>query len=152
MISEFNICSLGAFLFHLFIIKSPKNINMYNLCFPSSSILINGYLPVFFPTDLSLSRQSLAASQFSAGGFGTGMAVNPNAFGMGAASAGLSRAASQRSDRRRQRSKSRDRAGSRLSHAGSTHSLTGYDTDNWTDHDMDIYVARNPTRGGLVQL
>ncbi|XP_069992817.1 uncharacterized protein haf isoform X1 [Penaeus vannamei] len=107
---------------------------------------------VFFPTDLSLSRQSLAASQFSAGGFGTGMAVNPNAFGMGAASAGLSRAASQRSDRRRQRSKSRDRAGSRLSHAGSTHSLTGYDTDNWTDHDMDIYVARNPTRGGLVQL
>ncbi|XP_042869225.1 uncharacterized protein LOC122251378 [Penaeus japonicus] len=102
--------------------------------------------------DLSLSRQSLAASQFSAGGFGTGMAVNPNAFGMGAASAGLSRAASQRSDRRRQRSKSRDRAGSRLSHAGSTHSLTGYDTDNWTDHDMDIYVARNPTRGGLVQL
>ncbi|XP_063593877.1 uncharacterized protein LOC134770874 [Penaeus indicus] len=102
--------------------------------------------------DLSLSRQSLAASQFSAGGFGTGMAVNPNAFGMSAASAGLSRAASQRSDRRRQRSKSRDRAGSRLSHAGSTHSLTGYDTDNWTDHDMDIYVARNPTRGGLVQL
>lgn len=85
------------------------------------------------------------------------MAVNPNAFGMSGPGStmgggGLSRATSQRSDRRRQRSKSRERASSRLSHAGSTHSLTGYDTDGWTDHDMDIYVARNPTRGGLVQL
>ncbi|XP_069178132.1 leucine-rich repeat-containing protein let-4 isoform X1 [Procambarus clarkii] len=104
--------------------------------------------------DLNMSRQSLVASQFSAGGFGP-MAVNPNAFGMGGPGStmgGLSRATSQRSDRRRQRSKSRERAGSRLSHAGSNHSLTGYDTDGWTDHDMDIYVARNPTRGGLVQL
>ncbi|KAK7050068.1 hypothetical protein SK128_028179, partial [Halocaridina rubra] len=99
--------------------------------------------------DLSMSRQSLAASQFSGADFSTGMAVNPNAFGT---SAGLSRMASQRSDRRRQRSKSRERTSSRLSHAGSSHSLTGYDTDGWTDHDMDIYVARNPTRGGLVQL
>ncbi|XP_042219293.1 leucine-rich repeat and fibronectin type-III domain-containing protein 3-like [Homarus americanus] len=125
--------------------------------------------------DLSMSRQSLAASQFSAAGFRP-MAVNPNAFGMGGPGSvmggpgsvmggpgsvmsgpgstmgGFSRATSQRSDRRRQRSKSRERASSRLSHAGSTHSLTGYDTDGWTDHDMDIYVARNPTRGGLVQL
>ncbi|XP_064116162.1 leucine-rich repeat and fibronectin type-III domain-containing protein 3-like isoform X1 [Macrobrachium nipponense] len=100
--------------------------------------------------DLSISRQSLAASQLSGADFSTGMAVNPNAFGHGMG--GLSRMASQRSDRRRQRSKSRERASSRLSHAGSSHSLTGYDTDGWTDHDMDIYVARNPTRGGLVQL
>ncbi|KAK4312283.1 hypothetical protein Pmani_016264 [Petrolisthes manimaculis] len=109
--------------------------------------------------DLSMSRQSLATSHLA--GFGP-MAVNPNAFGLAAGihhrppstTTMLSRATSQRSDRNRRhsRSKSRERASSRLSHAGSTHSLTGYDTDGWTDHDMDIYVARNPTRGGLVQL
>lgn len=83
------------------------------------------------------------------------MAVNPNAsYGLGGPGSmvGTPRAPSQRGDRRRHRSKSRERSSSRLSHAGSTHSLTGYDTDGWTDHDMDIYVARNPTRGGLVQL
>ena len=39
--------------------------------------------------------------------------------------------------------------------AGSTHTLNNYcDTsDNWTDHDMDIYMARNATtRNGLVPL
>lgn len=41
--------------------------------------------------------------------------------------------------------------------AGSTHTLNNYcDTsDNWTDHDMDIYMARNPTTrngGGMVPL
>lgn len=44
---------------------------------------------------------------------------------------------------------------SRYSTAGSTHTLNNYcDTsDNWTDHDMDIYMARNPTtRNGLVPL
>ncbi|XP_050740774.1 leucine-rich repeat and fibronectin type-III domain-containing protein 2 isoform X4 [Drosophila biarmipes] len=44
---------------------------------------------------------------------------------------------------------------SRYSQAGSTHTLNNYcDTsDNWTDHDMDIYMARNPTtRNGLVPL
>lgn len=84
------------------------------------------------------------------------MAVNPNAaYGLGGpgSTVGMPRAPSQRGgDRRRHRSKSRERSSSRLSHAGSQHSLTGYDTDGWTDHDMDIYVARNPTRGGLVQL
>ncbi|KAH8341243.1 hypothetical protein KR059_001144 [Drosophila kikkawai] len=47
------------------------------------------------------------------------------------------------------------RPGSRYSQAGSTHTLNNYcDTsDNWTDHDMDIYMARNPTtRNGLVPL
>jgi hypothetical protein len=30
---------------------------------------------------------------------------------------------------------------------------SGYDTsDNWTDHDMDIYMARNPTRGSRNSL
>ncbi|KAL7636493.1 UNVERIFIED_CONTAM: hypothetical protein RMT77_013268 [Armadillidium vulgare] len=91
--------------------------------------------------DLRLSRQSLAHPQFGAG--------YPH-FSNGGL---ISRATSQRSERRRSsRSKSRERTNSRLSHAGSSHSLTGYDTDGWTDHDMDIYMARNPTRGGLVQL
>ncbi|KPU73955.1 uncharacterized protein Dana_GF15849, isoform C [Drosophila ananassae] len=67
--------------------------------------------------------------------------------------------------RSRPRSRSRDqlntthihnhRPGSRYSQAGSTHTLNNYcDTsDNWTDHDMDIYMARNPTtRNGLVPL
>lgn len=43
----------------------------------------------------------------------------------------------------------------RYSHAGSTHTLNNYcDTsDNWTDHDMDIYMAKNATtRNGLVPL
>ncbi|XP_045137102.1 uncharacterized protein LOC123519677 [Portunus trituberculatus] len=105
--------------------------------------------------DLSLSRQSLATTHFSGSAFGP-IAVNPNAtpyvMGGPGSTVGMPRVTSQRGDRRRHRSKSRERSSSRLSHAGSTHSLTGYDTDGWTDHDMDIYVARNPTRGGLVQL
>ncbi|XP_028901422.1 leucine-rich repeat-containing protein 4B isoform X2 [Zeugodacus cucurbitae] len=43
----------------------------------------------------------------------------------------------------------------RYSQTGSTHTINNYcDTsDNWTDHDMDIYMARNPTtRNGLVPL
>ncbi|GLV38849.1 hattifattener [Carabus blaptoides fortunei] len=61
--------------------------------------------------------------------------------------------------RTRPRSRSRDqqhRPGSRYSTAGSTHTLNNYcdnSDNNWTDHDMDIYMARNPTtRGGLVPL
>ena len=100
-----------------------------------SSLAIN-----FSFSDLHLSRQSLNTP------FGANYPHFGHTGGM------ISRATSQRSERRRPRSKSRDRSGSRLSHAGSSHSLTGYDTDGWTDHDMDIYMARNPTRGGLVQL
>ncbi|KAL0273697.1 UNVERIFIED_CONTAM: hypothetical protein PYX00_006318 [Menopon gallinae] len=47
------------------------------------------------------------------------------------------------------------RPGSRYSTAGSTHTLNNYcdNSDNWTDHDMDIYLARNPTtRNGFVPL
>lgn len=58
--------------------------------------------------------------------------------------------------RSRPRSRSRDhRTSSRYSTAGSTHTLNNYcdNSDNWTDHDMDIYMARNPTtRNGLVPL
>ncbi|XP_012275452.1 uncharacterized protein LOC105697055 [Orussus abietinus] len=62
---------------------------------------------------------------------------------------------------RRQRPQSRNRTleqhpprpGSRYSLAESTHTLNNYDENNWTDHDMDIYMARNPTaRSGLVPL
>ncbi|XP_060857640.1 leucine-rich repeat and fibronectin type III domain-containing protein 1-like protein [Metopolophium dirhodum] len=61
----------------------------------------------------------------------------------------------------RQRSRTREgtqnRPPSRYSHTGSHHTLNNYcggDTsDNWTDHDMDIYMTRNPTaRNGLVPL
>lgn len=46
----------------------------------------------------------------------------------------------------------RKRAG-RPSQSESLNTLSGYDTpDNWTDHDMDVYVARNHARHDLVQL
>ena len=121
---------------------------------------------MFTVADLRMSRQSLAGNQLmglTPGMVGMGGLAHMNLNGMNGltglntlnnmgrmTNGHLSRAASTRS--RHARSKSRDRAGSRLSHAGSSHSLTGYDTDGWTDHDMDEYVAHNPTRGGLVQL
>lgn len=42
----------------------------------------------------------------------------------------------------------------RLNQSESLNTLNGYETpDNWTDHDMDFYVARNHTRNhNLVQL
>lgn len=62
---------------------------------------------------------------------------------------------STRHTRPRSRSRDHHRPSSRYSNAGSTHTLNNYcdNSDNWTDHDMDIYMARNPTtRGGLVPL
>ena len=46
------------------------------------------------------------------------------------------------------------RRAARLSQSDSLNTLSGYETpDNWTDHDMDVYVARNAThRHDLVQL
>ncbi|XP_069939027.1 uncharacterized protein [Cherax quadricarinatus] len=117
----------------------------------------HAFMPPFHLSsqDLSMSRQSLAAPQFGVGRLGS-LPVNPSDYGMGASNSTttgrFTRATSYRNDRRRQRSKSRERTTSRHSHEGSSHSLTGYDTDGCTDHDMDIYIARNPTRGGLVQL
>lgn len=58
--------------------------------------------------------------------------------------------------RQRPRSSSRDHSAPTRPHSrySTTGSLTYGDVaDNWTDHDMDIYMARNPTtRGGLVPL
>ena len=109
-----------------------------------------------------MSRQSLAGNQLlgynglsgPAGMMGLNLA-GLNTMGSMSRLPGshVSRAASTRS--RHSRSKSRDRVttSSRLSHEGSSHSLTGYDdSEGWTDHDMDIYMTRNPTRGSLVQL
>lgn len=52
----------------------------------------------------------------------------------------------------RRRPRSRSRPASRYS-VGSIGMGYCDTSDNWTDHDMDIYMARNPTtRGGLVPL
>ncbi|XP_014259586.2 leucine-rich repeat and fibronectin type III domain-containing protein 1-like protein isoform X2 [Cimex lectularius] len=62
---------------------------------------------------------------------------------------------SQQQRRRSRNQREHTRPSSRYSTAGSTHTLNycGDTSDNWTDHDMDIYMARNPTaRGGLVPL
>ncbi|XP_065162901.1 leucine-rich repeat and fibronectin type III domain-containing protein 1-like protein isoform X2 [Atheta coriaria] len=61
---------------------------------------------------------------------------------------------STRRSRPRSRSRDHHRPSSRYSTAGSTHTLNNYcdNSDNWTDHDMEIYMARNQTRNGLVPL
>ncbi|KAJ6646377.1 Carboxypeptidase N subunit 2 [Pseudolycoriella hygida] len=119
-----------------------------------------GYLGSAFPSnlvnsrpELRQSRQSLAASDRMSRASYSNSVHGPT----------QSVASSTR--RTRPRSRSRDqlngthihshRPGSRFSTSGSTHTLNNYcDTsDNWTDHDMDIYMARNPTtRNGLVPL
>lgn len=104
---------------------------------------------VYFSTELRQSRQSLAATSDH-----LSRTSYPTSHQHHQPSVTSSR-------RQRPRSRTRDhqsglqRPGSRYSTAGSTHTLNNYcDTsDNWTDHDMDIYMARNPTtRGGLVPL
>nr|CAI5867538.1 unnamed protein product [Callosobruchus analis] len=105
--------------------------------------------------DLRQSRQSLAMQSermSTRGGGGGGLPVPPTDR-WGECPPGARRT--------RPRSRSRDHLGppqrpsSRYSTAGSTHTLNQCcdSTDNWTDHDMDIYMARNPTtRNGLVPL
>lgn len=47
------------------------------------------------------------------------------------------------------------RQNSRYSFNGSTHTLNNNfceAADNWTDHDIDVYMNRNSSRGGLVPL
>ncbi|KAL1124192.1 hypothetical protein AAG570_001962 [Ranatra chinensis] len=65
-------------------------------------------------------------------------------------------AVSDRMSRQHQRRRSRT-SRDQHHHSHSTHTLNycpGDTSDNWTDHDIDIYMARNPTtaRGGLVPL
>ncbi|CAB0004529.1 unnamed protein product [Nesidiocoris tenuis] len=91
--------------------------------------------------ELRQSRQSLAMSER-----------------MGRVSGSYVAQAQQPTQQRRRSRNQRDhmRPSSRYSTAGSTHTLNycGDTSDNWTDHDMDIYMARNPTTGrnGLVPL
>ncbi|XP_067622534.1 uncharacterized protein haf isoform X2 [Eurosta solidaginis] len=119
-----------------------------------------GYLGTAFPTnlinsrpELRQSRQSLAAAseRISRASY-TGSIHGPTSV-----------ASSTRRSRPRSRSREQlnaahmynHRPGSRYSQSGSSHTINNYcDTsDNWTDHDMDIYMARNPTtRNGLVPL
>lgn len=103
-------------------------------------------MDVVCPAELRQSRQSLAVSErMSHISYpGSGRTNTPR-------------------NKPRQRSRTRDgaqnsnRPASRYSHGGSHHNLNSYcggDTsDNWTDHDADVYTARNTTaRNGLVPL
>ncbi|EDW45531.1 GM16824 [Drosophila sechellia] len=96
------------------------------------------------------------------GGGGNGLPVSSLMAMSGMVGGGGPASIASSARRSRPRSRSREqlntthihnhRPGSRYSQAGSTHTLNNYcDTsDNWTDHDMDIYMARNPTtRNGL---
>ncbi|XP_055921785.1 TLR4 interactor with leucine rich repeats isoform X1 [Eupeodes corollae] len=119
-----------------------------------------GYLGTAFPTNLVNSRPELRQSRQSLAAASERMSRASYA---GSIHGPTSIASSSR--RSRPRSRSRDhlngphihshRPGSRYSTAGSTHTLNNYcDTsDNWTENDMEIYMARNPTtRNGLVPL
>ncbi|XP_062706539.1 leucine-rich repeat and fibronectin type-III domain-containing protein 3 isoform X4 [Aedes albopictus] len=125
-----------------------------------------GYLGSAFPSNLVNSRPELRQSRQSLAAASERMSRASYAGSIVHGGPAHSIASSTR--RTRPRSRSRDqlngthvhthqhRPGSRYSTAGSTHTLNNYcDTsDNWTDHDMDIYMARNPTtrNGGMVPL
>ncbi|XP_022900951.2 uncharacterized protein [Onthophagus taurus] len=102
-----------------------------------------------FPSNLLASRQDLRQSRQS-------LAMQSERMSR-IAHHGPTHSVNSSTRRSRPRSRSRDhhRPGSRYSIAGSTHTLNNYcdNSDNWTDHDMEIYMARNPTtRNGLVPL
>ncbi|XP_055595171.1 uncharacterized protein LOC129745835 isoform X3 [Uranotaenia lowii] len=128
-----------------------------------------GYLGSAFPSNLVNSRPELRQSRQSLAAASERMSRASYAGSIVHGGPAHSIASSTR--RTRPRSRSRDqlngthihthqhRPGSRYSTAGSTHTLNNYcDTsDNWTDHDMDIYMARNATArngngGGMVPL
>ncbi|CAH0689848.1 unnamed protein product [Chilo suppressalis] len=88
-------------------------------------------------TDLRQSRQSLGAASERA----SRLSLSGAAGGATGGTAG---------SRRRPRSRSRPASRYSVGSLGMGYCDT---SDNWTDHDMDIYMARNPTtRGGLVPL
>ncbi|KAG5876072.1 hypothetical protein JTB14_011556 [Gonioctena quinquepunctata] len=105
-----------------------------------------------FPNNLLASRQDLRQSRQSLAMQSDRMASRPPPHHVAAPHSVIS---SSRRSRPRSRSRDHQRPSSRYSTAGSTHTLNNYcdNSDNWTDHDMDIYMARNPTtRNGLVPL
>ncbi|XP_061707549.1 vasorin [Cydia pomonella] len=88
-------------------------------------------------TDLRQSRQSLGAASERASRLSLSGAAGGATGGTG-------------NSRRRPRSRSRPASRYSVGSLGMGYCDT---SDNWTDHDMDIYMARNPTtRGGLVPL
>ncbi|CAH0557758.1 unnamed protein product [Brassicogethes aeneus] len=104
-----------------------------------------------FPNNLLASRQDLRQSRQSLAMQSDRMSSRMQAHHAPAHSI----ASSTRRSRPRSRSRDHHRPSSRYSQTGSTHTLNNYcdNSDNWTDHDMDIYMARNPTtRNGLVPL
>ncbi|KAK9712739.1 hypothetical protein QE152_g24724 [Popillia japonica] len=103
-----------------------------------------------FPNNLLTSRQDLRQSRQSLAMHSDRMMKAPSHHGPP-----HSVTSSTRRSRPRSRSRDHHRPGSRYSITGSTHTLNNYcdNSDNWTDHDMEIYMARNPTtRNGLVPL
>lgn len=101
-----------------------------------------------FPNNLLASRQDLRQSRQS-------LAMQSDRMSSRVPHPAHSVVSSSRRSRPRSRSRDHQRPSSRYSNAGSTHTLNNYcdNSDNWTDHDMDIYMARNPTtRNGLVPL
>ncbi|XP_021701818.1 leucine-rich repeat and fibronectin type-III domain-containing protein 3 isoform X2 [Aedes aegypti] len=126
-----------------------------------------GYLGSAFPSNLVNSRPELRQSRQSLAAASERMSRASYAGSIVHGGPAHSIASSTRRTRPRSRSREQlngthvhthqHRPGSRYSTAGSTHTLNNYcDTsDNWTDHDMDIYMARNPTTrngGGMVPL
>ncbi|XP_053694028.1 vasorin [Sabethes cyaneus] len=123
-----------------------------------------GYLGSAFPSNLVNSRPELRQSRQSLAAASERMSRASYAGSI----VGPAHSIASSTRRTRPRSRSREqlngthvhshphRPGSRYSTAGSTHTLNNYcDTsDNWTDHDMDIYMTRNPTarNGGMVPL
>ncbi|GLH13812.1 Toll-like receptor 6 [Gryllus bimaculatus] len=114
--------------------------------------------------EIRQSRQSLAAvsDHLSRVSYTASHQAHPHAHQAAAAAAAAAHQGASR--RQRSRSRSRDHGGgggggggprpsSRYSTAGSTNTLNYLEPTDWTDHDMDIYMARNTTtRGGLVPL
>ncbi|CAG9771708.1 unnamed protein product [Ceutorhynchus assimilis] len=107
-----------------------------------------------FPNNLLASRQDLRQSRQSLAMQSERMSTRMPA--PHHAPPAHSIASSTRRSRPRSRSRDHHRPSSRYSTAGSTHTLNNYcenSDNNWTDHDMEIYMARNPTtRNGLVPL
>ncbi|XP_057327727.1 leucine-rich repeat and fibronectin type-III domain-containing protein 3 [Microplitis mediator] len=105
--------------------------------------------------ELRQSRQSLAAAsdRMSRNGYPGNTNMPPHASARRQRPRSRNRTIEPSSHQQQQQQPPPPRPGSRYSLADSTHTLNNYEESNWTDHDMDIYMSRNPTtRSGLVPL
>ncbi|XP_059472788.1 vasorin isoform X3 [Neocloeon triangulifer] len=107
--------------------------------------------------DLRQSRQSLAAPSERMSRVGSPQRRPPSAQ-QGSRTRSRSRESLSYMEQTMEGSRPASRCSSALHRHHHTHlragtNTSGYDTsDNWTDHDMDIYMARNPTRGSRNSL